>query len=79
VGSRDAYNRTVAIVKTEKGMILQEELLRAGLAWVYARYCHTEECAAWIELEREARKGFGLWQDPLALPPWIWKRFYKHN
>jgi endonuclease YncB( thermonuclease family) len=77
VGRRDVYNRTVAIVKTEKGAVVQEELLRAGLAWVYDRYCRTEECAAWAGLEREARKGRGLWQDPFAMPPWLWKRIYK--
>jgi endonuclease YncB( thermonuclease family) len=74
VGNRDAYNRIVAIVLTEKGKVLQEELLRAGLAWFYARYCRTEECSRWADLEQEARKGQGLWQDSTALPPWLWKR-----
>jgi endonuclease YncB( thermonuclease family) len=74
VGGRDSYKRVVAIVRTEEGAVLQEELLKAGLAWVYGRYCRREECSGWLGLEREARKGRGLWQDPAALPPWIWKR-----
>ncbi len=71
----DDYGRLVAIVTTEKKQCLNEELLRAGLAWVHIYYCKEARCDSWYALERKARKKrFGLWQDTSPIPPWVWKR-----
>lgn len=70
---KDRYKRTVAVVYLEDGSTLQEELLRAGLAWVYPEYC--KNCDDWKKLEGQAKKKKkGLWRDPDAVPPWEWRK-----
>jgi endonuclease YncB( thermonuclease family) len=50
---------------------LNEELLRAGLAWHYTQYDKSEKLA---KLEQEARAAKrGLWADPNPMPPWEWR------
>jgi len=63
----DRYGRTVAWVYAD-GMCLNEELLRAGMAWHYKKYSSDSKLA---ELEAEARqRTAGLWSIPCAVPPW---------
>lgn len=69
----DRYGRIVAVVTLQDGETLQATLLRAGLAWVWSRYCR--DCADWESLQAESRAaGRGLWQDPAPVPPWDWRR-----
>jgi len=43
----DRYGRTVALVRLSDGTLVNEEMLRSGLAWVYDQYCLREDfCAA---------------------------------
>jgi endonuclease YncB( thermonuclease family) len=72
---KDTYGRTVAIIS--KGQrILNEDLVQAGMAWVYPRYCRKEVCDSWQEMEKAARgKKLGLWHSSQPIPPWQWKRF----
>lgn len=71
----DRYRRIVALV-TCQGALVNRELVRAGLAWHYPRYCRSEplcsELAALADEARTARRG--LWADPDAIAPWEWKR-----
>jgi endonuclease YncB( thermonuclease family) len=70
----DRYGRTVGIVQIED-VILNEELVKAGLAWVYTRYCTQPICERWKVLEKEAREAKrGLWADPHAIPPWEYRK-----
>lgn len=71
----DRYGRVVGIVK-DKGKILNEELLKAGLAWVYTTYCRQPAlCDRWKEYEYAARKAKkGLWADPSPVAPWEWRK-----
>lgn len=70
----DSYGRTVASIMIGD-QVLNKELVEAGYAWVYPRYCRKEVCKSWKELEDSARAGKkGLWCDPKPVPPWIWKR-----
>ncbi|MCP4156528.1 MAG: nuclease [bacterium] len=63
------YGRTVAIVFGDK--CLNEELVKAGYAWVYHEYCKRPVCDRWLEYEKEAKeKKLGLWQDKSPTPPW---------
>ena len=63
----DRYKRTVAIVYTADNRCVNEELLRAGLAWHYAEY---DDNPKWAALEEEARrKRIGLWSHPNPVPP----------
>ena len=70
----DRYGRTVAFVETG-GQCLNEELIRAGLAWVYTKYCKSKVCEGWKRLECRARKeGRGLWESKKAVAPWEYRR-----
>ena len=63
----DRYQRTVGIVYTTDNRCVNEELLRAGLAWHYSEYDKNPE---WAALEEEAReKRIGLWSHPNPVRP----------
>jgi endonuclease YncB( thermonuclease family) len=70
----DRYGRTVAFV-TVGGTVVNEELIRQGLARVFTRYCDRAICERWERLETEARDARrGLWSMPNAIPPWEFRR-----
>ena len=70
----DRYGRTVALVAVNK-QILNEELLKAGYAWVYYQYCHEMICHAWADYQFAAKLDKrGLWRDPAPIPPWEFRR-----
>lgn len=72
--AEDFYGRTVAIV-AQGADTINRELVQAGLAWVYPRYCKKAFCTSWKEDEGTARKEkMGLWQDAQPNPPWKWKK-----
>jgi micrococcal nuclease len=66
--------RTVAVILVD-GKNLNEELLQAGLAWVYPQYCKASFCSEWYRIEEAAREGrIGLWSHPNAVTPWEYRR-----
>ncbi len=68
----DRYGRIIGVVILPNGKILNEELLKAGLAWHYKYYDKTEEFA---KLERRAkRKKVGLWKYKNPIPPWDFRK-----
>jgi endonuclease YncB( thermonuclease family) len=70
----DRHGRTVAFVRVGDTLV-NEELIREGLAWVFTRYCDRPVCQEWKQLEAEARKARrGLWSMPNAVPPWEFRR-----
>lgn len=73
----DKYGRPVVIVRNKDGVIVNEELLRLGLAWHYKYFDNTDKYA---QLERNAKsKKLGLWQDRNPLAPWDYRRNKKRN
>jgi endonuclease YncB( thermonuclease family) len=57
----DRYRRIIGRVVLDDGRVLNEELLKAGMAWVYVKYCPDER---YYEFEAQARKrNVGLWRD----------------
>jgi endonuclease YncB( thermonuclease family) len=69
----DRFDRVV-VMAWVNGTLLNEELVKKGLAWVHVRYCDEEICQSWRDLEQEARKKrIGIWQDDRPVPPWQWK------
>lgn len=69
----DRYGRILADVILPDGRVLNQELVRAGLAWWYREYA--PEARELEALEREARVARrGLWADPYAVPPWEFRR-----
>ena len=74
VMATDRYGRTVAMIYADK-MLLNEELVKSGLAWVYWQYCHHPICESWKNLQIGARMDKrGLWADPDRIPPWEFRR-----
>jgi micrococcal nuclease len=70
----DRYGRTVAFVRVEN-LSVNEELIKEGLAWIYARYCKLPLCAEWQGLQLAAQnEKRGLWEDPGEIPPWEYRR-----
>ena len=55
--------------------MVNQEIIRAGYAWVYSRYCKKPICLEWKRLEGEAEVAKqGLWKDENPVPPWEWRR-----
>jgi micrococcal nuclease len=62
---QDRYGRVLAQLARDDGLWIQGELLRRGLARVYAFPDNRAAAAAMLALEREARaERRGLWADP---------------
>lgn len=67
----DRYRRVVGIV-TVSGIVVNEKLLEAGLAWHYKEYDNNE---AWQKLEESARgKRLGIWSMKNPVPPWEYRK-----
>ncbi|MFW9846843.1 MAG: thermonuclease family protein [Candidatus Thorarchaeota archaeon] len=74
VMATDRYGRTVAMIYADK-TLLNEELVKAGLAWVYEFYCSEPICESWENFQLRARfDKRGLWADPDRIPPWQFRR-----
>jgi micrococcal nuclease len=70
----DRYGRPVAFVWVGD-ILVNERLIRQGLAWVYTRYCKRSVCGEWKRLEVETRAARrGLWAEPYPVPPWEFRR-----
>lgn len=68
----DKYGRTIGDVYLPDGILLNKELVKAGLAWWYCKYS-ADQSLAQLEIEaREAKRG--LWQDPKPVPPWVFRK-----
>jgi micrococcal nuclease len=70
---RDRYNRVLGWIELRDGRWLNNELVKAGLAWWYRQYNPSDTRMAAQEQEaRKARRG--LWSDANPVPPWEWRR-----
>lgn len=68
--TKDRYGRTVGLVYIND-QCLNEELVRAGFAWVYIKYCKKAICTDWRRLEAAAKANkTGLWSHSNPIPPW---------
>ena len=66
----DKHEGTTAWININ-GTTLNEELLKAGLAWHYKKYSQEWHFAV---LEAQARRGkVGLWRHPRHIPPWDYR------
>lgn len=68
----DRYGRLIAVVINSKKQIINQEMVKQGLAWHFTKYSDDKTYA---KLEKEARQQkIGLWQDPNPIPPWLWRK-----
>lgn len=69
---KDRYKRFIAMVRLPNGKMLNQELLRAGMAWHYKKY---DQSAEFASLEAQARKNkTGLWKGNSPMPPWDFRK-----
>lgn len=70
----DRYGRSVGVVFAG-GTNVNEEIIKAGYAWQYRKYCKASFCDDWLEIEKQARNNrIGLWQDKNPQAPWEWRK-----
>src|SRR3989442_2083465 len=69
VRATDRYGRLVGEVLLPDGRSLNQELVRAGMAWWYRQYAPKETTLAQLEADARAAKR-GLWADASPVPPW---------
>ena len=69
--AEDNYGRTIGDVILPDGRTLNQELLRAGMAWWYHEHS-TDRALGRLEIEARAAKK-GLWADRDAIPPWAFR------
>lgn len=71
-GKRDRYGRVVGTITTQGGLNVNEELVKAGLAWHYKQYSKSKTLDG---IEQQARdKKLGLWADKDPVAPWEWRK-----
>lgn len=68
----DKYRRTLGAVILPGGKNLNQELVRAGLAWWYRHYSNDQVLKALEEQARRERRG--LWQDQNPVQPWEYRK-----
>lgn len=68
----DLSGQAWAHVILRDGNCLNDELVRAGLAWQDKRFSRRANLAAMEEKARRAKRG--LWSDPKSVPPWRWRQ-----
>ena len=71
----DRYGRTVAHVALSDGRSLNEEILKAGLAWWYRDYSKNLRLRDIESAARDAKRG--LWADSDPVPPWVYRRRHR--
>jgi micrococcal nuclease len=68
VNMQAAHGRPASVRLSDT--LVNEELIRQGLAWVFSRYCDRPICHQWKAVEEEARKARrGLWSMPNPVAP----------
>ena len=68
----DRYKRLIAVVINDKKQVLNQEMIKLGMAWHFKKYSSDP---LYAQLEVEARKHkIGLWQDRNAIAPWEWRK-----
>ncbi|MDQ0636878.1 endonuclease YncB(thermonuclease family) [Pedobacter sp. W3I1] len=68
----DRYKRLIAIIINNNKQVVNQEMIRLGMAWHYKKYSSDP---LYAQLEITARKNkVGLWQDSSAVAPWEWRK-----
>jgi hypothetical protein len=73
IHATDRYGRLVGDVLLPDGRILNQELVKAGMAWWYRPYAPNDPTLAQLEAEARTAKR-GLWADAHPVPPWQWRK-----
>jgi len=73
----DRYKRLIAIIVNGKKQIVNQEMIKQGMAWHFKKYSADE---VYSKLETRARTNkIGLWKSPHPVPPWEWRALKRPN
>lgn len=68
----DRNKRLIAVVINVKKQVVNQEMIKQGMAWHFKRYSSDR---LYDQLETEARRNkVGLWQELNPTPPWNWRK-----
>ncbi|MEJ5993297.1 thermonuclease family protein [Pedobacter sp. Du54] len=68
----DRYGRLIAVIINAKKQVVNQEMIKRGMAWHFKRY---SKDPIYAKLEIEARKNkVGLWQGSNPIAPWNWRK-----
>lgn len=68
----DRYGRLIAVITNPKKQIVNQEMIKLGMAWHFTRYS-SDNTYAKLELEARKKK-IGLWKEHNPTPPWQWRK-----
>jgi endonuclease YncB( thermonuclease family) len=67
----DRYKRLIAVVINQNKLVVNQEMIKQGMAWHYKKYSSD---LLYAQLEITARKNrLGLWEEKDAVAPWAWR------
>lgn len=69
---KDPYGRTLGVIFTSKGVNVNLEMVKKGMAWQYYSYSKSEVLKNAQILAK--KKKLGLWADSLPVPPWEFRK-----
>lgn len=70
VYSKDRLGDMTGLVFADDKLV-NESLIKNGLAWQYRDHCSESFCKAWLRFEEKARaRKIGLWKHKDPVPPW---------
>ena len=76
---KDRYGRIVGVVLVDD-VNVNQNLIVAGLAWQYRKYCKASFCSDWLQLEKKANNTkIGLWSGTAPVAPWEWRKGARNN
>lgn len=78
IKDQDRYKRLVGEVILAEGVNLNQELVRAGMAWWYKRYAPGDGTLEHLQ-ETAQQSRTGLWEDAFPIPPWKFRRGAKRS
>jgi endonuclease YncB( thermonuclease family) len=76
VRDTDRYGRLVGDVQLPDGRSLNQELVKAGMAWWYRPYAPQDTTLAQLEAAAHTAQR-GLWAEAHPVPPWAWRKGHR--
>lgn len=73
----DRYKRLIAEIINENGENVNQELVKAGLAWHFKKYS-TDTVYANLEIQARMKKT-GVWSEENPIAPWDWRGGKKND
>lgn len=70
---KDQYQRILGKVYTQKGVYVNEYMVKNGMAWWYQKYAKNEKDLENAQIHARKNK-IGLWSDLHPTPPWQWRK-----